>query len=409
MTPDLNGKKFLLLITGGIAAYKTPLLVRGLTGFGAEVQCVLTHGGKQFVAPLALESVSGHKVYGDLFSLTDEAEMGHIRLSREADVIVIAPATADFIGKMAAGLADDLASTILLAADKPVFIAPAMNPVMWQHPAVQDNIRTLTERGVHVIGPESGEMACHEDGLGRMSEPEDIITVLAKFLSGHKPLSGLRAVVTSGPTHEPIDPVRYIANRSSGKQGHAIAKSLAARGADTTLISGPCRQPDPAGVKVVRVETARQMLTACEAAMPCDIFIAAAAVADWRSAEDSAQKIKKDKKQGPPVLAFTENPDILGTISQLKTNRPSLVIGFAAETENVTENAAEKRQRKGCDWIVANAVSAKDNVFGADENAVRLITDNGLENWPRQSKQCVADELATRIAGFFSNLSGDPS
>lgn len=396
-TTALDGKRILLIITGGVAAYKTPYIVRGLFKAGADVRCVLTHGGKQFVSNLALEAVSGNKVYSDLFSLTDEAEMGHIRLSREADLIIIAPATADFVGKMAAGLADDLASTILLATDKPVFIAPAMNPVMWQHPAVQHNIQTLQQRGVHMIGPDTGDMACHEHGIGRMTEPDDIITVLNDFVANDKPLSGIHAVLTSGPTIEPIDPVRYIANRSSGKQGHAIAASLAIKGAKVTLISGPSQQPAPNNVTVISVETAQDMLNAAERSLPCDIFISAAAVSDWRVDHAPENKIKKDSGKQPPALKLIENPDILASISKRTDNRPKLVVGFAAETENVLDNARSKKQRKGCDWIVANSVAADLNVFGSDENAVQLITETDTQTWARQSKQNIADKLTTAI------------
>jgi len=405
-TTTLGGKRILLIITGGVAAYKTPYIVRGLLKSGAEVRCVLTHGGAQFVSNLVLEAVSGNKVYSDLFSLTDEAEMGHIRLSREADLIVVAPATADFIGKMAAGLADDLASTILLATDKPVFIAPAMNPVMWQHPAVQQNVQTIKQRGVHLIGPDTGDMACHENGIGRMVEPDNIIAVLHNFFATDKPLSGIHAVVTSGPTIEPIDPVRYIANRSSGKQGHAIAISLANKGAKVTLISGPCQQPAPDNVTVINVETAQEMLAAVLQSLPCTIFISAAAVSDWRVDRAPEHKIKKDISKKPPALKLIENPDILASISQRSDNRPKLVIGFAAETENVLKNAKSKKQRKGCDWIVANSVARDLNVFGSDENAVQLITKTDTQTWARQPKQNIANKLTTAIIAHMVSAKG---
>jgi len=392
----LRDKRVLLVVSGGIAAYKTPELVRRLREQGARVRAVLTAGGAQFVTALALAAVSEDKVYDQLFSLTDESEMGHIRLSREADVVLVAPATANILAKMAAGLADDLASTALLATDKPVMVAPAMNVRMWEHPATRANIESLKRRGVIVVGPEDGEMACGEFGTGRMSEPETIAEAVAAQLDGAARLKGRRALVTSGPTHEPIDPVRYIANRSSGKQGHAIARALARLGAETTLVSGPTQLPAPPGVTVVDVETADDMLAACRAALPADVAVCAAAVADWRSAERAPSKLKKNGGP-PPPLALALNPDILADLSQPSNRRPRLVIGFAAETENVVAHAQAKRAAKGCDWIVANDVAA-GAAFGADDNTVHLITADGVEDWPKMPKQAVADRLALCIA-----------
>ncbi len=393
-------KRVLLIVTGGIAAYKTPDLVRKLKERGMAVRCVLTRGGAQFVTPLALGAVSGGKVRQEIFDLTDEAEMGHIQLSRDADVLLVAPATADILARMANGLASGLAAAALLATDKPVIAAPAMNVRMWEHPATQANIATLKARGIIFLGPDDGDMACGEYGPGRMAEPAEIAAAVKSFLDGNGKLNGRRAVVTSGPTHEPIDPVRHIANRSSGKQGHAIAGALAKLGAETVLISGPTHLPDPAGVTTVRVESARDMLAACEDALPADIAVCAAAVADWRVANAADQKIKKEAG-GPPALVMAENPDILKTLSQAGNKRPSLVVGFAAETENVIEHAASKRARKGCDWIVANDVSPAAGVFGGDANTVHLISEAGVENWPRMSKADVARRLANRVAGHF--------
>ncbi len=393
----LSGKRILLIVTGGIAAYKTPDLVRRLKERGAQVRCVLTAGGAQFVTPLALGAVTGDKVYQDLFDLTDEQEMGHIQLSRDADVILVAPASADVLAKMAGGLATDLATTALLATDKPVIVAPAMNVRMWEHAATQANIDTLKSRGVTVIGPEDGDMACGEFGPGRMTEPLDIAQALIDFFHGGQPLRGKHALVTSGPTHEPIDPVRYIANRSSGKQGHAIASALAALGARVTLITGPVTLKDPVGVATVHVETARDMLAACAEALPADIAVCAAAVADWRTADQAPEKMKKDGKS-LPALALAENPDILATLSAPGKNRPALVVGFAAETENVVGHAVAKRNRKGCDWICANDVSPETGTFGGDMNRVHLVTGSGVEDWPPQTKTQVGERLAQRIA-----------
>jgi phosphopantothenoylcysteine decarboxylase / phosphopantothenate---cysteine ligase len=391
-------KKILLIVSGGIAAFKALELIRLLRAKNYGVACILTRAGAQFVTPLSLQALSEQKVFSELFSLTDESEMGHIQLSRGADLLVVAPASADLMAKMAAGLADDLASTVLLATDKPVLVAPAMNVRMWQHPATQANLATLTARGVHFVGPDEGAMACHEFGPGRLSEPPAILAAIETLLTRKGPLTGRHAIVTSGPTHEPIDPVRYLANRSSGKQGHAIAAALAALGARVTLVSGPVSQPDPPGTTVRHIETAREMLQACEAALPADIFVAAAAVADWRAATEATGKIKKKPNAAPPPLALTLNPDILATIAQGKQKRPRLVIGFAAETENLQANAAAKRVQKGCDWIVANDVSPVTGIMGGDQNTIHLVTKTGAEDWPRLPKEEVASRLAARIA-----------
>ena len=394
----LEGKKILLIVTGGIAAYKSPDLVRRLRHRGARVRGVLTAGGAEFVTALALGAVSEDKVYETLFSLTDEDEMGHIRLSREADVILVAPATANILAKMASGIADDLASTALLATDKPILCAPAMNVRMWENPATRENLATLAERGVGFIGPEEGDMACGEWGLGRMSEPDRIAEAIEDFFRQGLPLDGARALVTSGPTEEAIDPVRYIANRSSGKQGHAIAGALAQLGAATTLVSGPSHQPDPAGVKVVKVRSAVEMLDACESALPVDVAVMAAAVSDWRVKTVATEKIKKTGAKRPPTLTLVENPDILARLGNAGNSRPRLVIGFAAETGDIIANASRKRERKGCDWIVANDVSPETDTFGGDANTVHLITADGVEDWPRMAKTAVAERLAERVA-----------
>lgn len=398
----LAGKRILLIVSGGIAAYKTPDLVRRLKERGASVRCVLTQGGSQFVTPLALGAVSGEKVYQDLFSLTDEHEMGHIRLSREADVLLVAPASADILARMASGRADDLATTALLATDKPVLIAPAMNVRMWTHAATAANLDVLQKRGVRVIGPEEGDMACGEWGPGRMSEPLAICDALEAFFSGAGRLSGKRALITSGPTYEPIDPVRYIANRSSGKQGHAIADAFSRMGAETTLVTGPSTLADPPGVTVIRIETARQMLEACTGALPADVAVCAAAVADWRVDNEAAEKLKKTPDGALPSLSFAENPDILASLSQAGNERPGLVIGFAAETENVIGHAQAKLTRKGCDWILANDVSPETGTFGGDDNTIHLVRPDGVEAWPTLSKQAVADRLAARVADHFN-------
>ncbi len=397
----LENKKILLIVAGGIAAVKLPDLIRRLRERGASVTCILTKGGAQFVTPLTLASLSGNKAYQDLFSLTDEAEMGHIRLCREADILLVAPATADIMAKMTVGIADDLATTALLATDKPVMIAPSMNVMMWTHPATQANLQTLKAREVQVIGPGAGDLACGEVGDGRMAEVPDIIAALARHFQksqGEGPLKGYRAVVTSGPTHEPIDPVRYIANRSSGKQGHAVATALANLGASVTLVTGPTNEPAPDGATVVNVETAAQMMKACSEALPAEILVCAAAVADWSVAGQTGQKIKKGDKA--PALKLAENPDILATLSQPGPDRPALVIGFAAETENLITNAQLKRASKNCDWIVANDVSTGSGVFSGDANTVHLITADGVEDWPTMPKRAVAERLAERIAKF---------
>lgn len=391
-------KRVLLIVSGGIAAVKSPQLIRGLKDKGIASRCILTRGGARFVTPLALAALSGQKVYEDLFSLNDDNEMGHIELSRSADLIVVAPATAHILARMATGLADDLASTALLATDKPVMVVPAMNVRMWQHPATQLNIETLRARGVIVVGPEQGEMACGEFGFGRLSEPEDIIRAIEDFYSpASLPLGGKRALVTSGPTLEAIDPVRYIANRSSGKQGHAIAAALAELGAETTLVSGPVNEPDPVGVAVIHVQSARDMLKACENVLPTDIAVCAAAVSDWRSAEQAPSKMKKNGS-APPALELALNPDILATLSAASNKRPTLVIGFAAETNDLIAHASKKRSAKGCDWIIANDVSPASGTFGGDDNTVHLISADGVEDWPKMSKLAVARKLAERIA-----------
>ncbi len=392
-------RKLLLIVTGGIAAYKALELVRLATKAGYGVTAVLTKAGAQFVTPLSLQALTGNKVYQELFSLTDESEMGHIELSRAADLVVVAPATADVLAKMAAGLADELASTLLLATDKRVLVAPAMNVRMWQHPATQANMAMLAKRGVLVVPPEDGPMACGEYGPGRLAEPPAILAAIeALFADG--PLKGRHAIVTSGPTHEPIDPVRYIANRSSGKQGHAIAAALAALGARVTLVSGPVSIADPAGVDVMRVETAREMRDAVMAALPADITVCAAAVADWR-VEAAGQKIKKNGSGQPPALRLTENPDILAEISKPGPQRPRLVVGFAAETEKLAEHAAAKRVRKGCDWLVANDVGGTGNM-GGDDNEILLLTDSGVEAWDKMDKTALARKLAARIGEVFA-------
>lgn len=393
----LAGKRILLIIGGGIAAFKALDLIRRLRERGAEVTPVLTPAAEQFVTPLSASALAASKVYRDLFDLTDEAEMGHIELSRAADLVVVAPATADLLGKMAGGLANDLASTLLMATDKRVLVAPAMNVRMWEHPATRRNVVTLRGDGILFVGPEEGAMACGEFGPGRMAEVPQIVEAVEAAL-GDGPLKGRHVLVTSGPTHEPIDPVRYIANRSSGAQGTAIAAALAAQGARVSFITGPAEVPPPAGVSVVRVETAQQMLAAVEAALPADAAIFAAAVADWRVANAGASKIKKDGSGALPVLDFAENPDILATVSQRADGRPPLVVGFAAETDDVIAHATAKRARKGCDWILANDVSPETGIMGGAENAVTLITEAGAEAWPRMSKADVAARLARRIA-----------
>ena len=393
----LAGKRILLIIGGGIAAFKSLDLIRRLRERGASVVPVITKAGQEFVTPLSASGLAAEKVYTDLFDLTDEAEMGHIELSRAADLVVVAPATADLLGKMAGGLANDLASTLLMATDKRVLVAPAMNVRMWEHPACQRNVATLKGDGVLFVGPNEGDMACGEYGPGRMSEPLEIVAAVEAALADG-PLEGKHVVVTSGPTHEPIDPVRYIANRSSGAQGTAIAAALAALGADVTFVTGPADVSPPAGVKVVKVQTAREMLEAVQGALPADAGIFAAAVADWRVVSESGSKIKKDGKGSLPVLEFAENPDILATVSQMEAGRPGLVVGFAAETDDVIAHATVKRTRKGCDWIVANDVSPETGIMGGAENAVTVISAEGAEEWPRMGKDEVARKLAARVA-----------
>jgi phosphopantothenoylcysteine decarboxylase / phosphopantothenate---cysteine ligase len=391
-------KKLLLIVAGGIAAYKSLELIRLATKAGYGVTAVLTKAGAEFVTPLSLQALTGAKVYTDLFSLTDESEMGHIELSRSADLVVVVPATADLLAKMAAGLADDLASTLLLATDKRVLLAPAMNVRMWEHPATQANMALLASRGVLVVAPDDGPMACGEFGPGRLAEPPVILAAIEAALGVTGPLAGRHAIVTSGPTHEPIDPVRYIANRSSGKQGHAIAAALAGLGARVTLVTGPVTLPDPIGVQTMHVETAAEMLATVEAALPADIAVCAAAVGDWRAAETAPQKIKKTN--AAPTLLLTENPDILARLSAAGAHRPKLVVGFAAETENLAEFAAAKRARKNCDWIVANNVGGT-GIMGGEENEVLLVTQAGAEVWPKMDKRVLAVKLADRIKGFF--------
>ncbi len=395
--------RILLVIGGGIAAYKVLELIRRLRDEGLGVRAILTRAGAEFVTPLSVASLSGDKVYDELFSLTDEAEMGHIRLSREADLVVVAPATADLMAKMANGHANDLASTALLATDKPVLIAPAMNPMMWAHPATIRNVAQLRADGVTIIGPDSGDMACGEEGAGRMVEPAVLRDAILARLRPAGLLAGRHAIVTSGPTHEPIDPVRYIANRSSGKQGHAIAAALVAAGCSVTLVAGPSSAPPPPGAKVVNVETAREMADAVTRALPADIAICAAAVADWRPAEAAAQKLKKEAGTSAPLIAMTPNPDILKALSEPGPERPRLVIGFAAETDAVVEHARTKLERKGCDWLLANDVSPKTGTFGGDRNRVTLLTGDGeAEVWPELDKSALAKRLVERIAGAFA-------
>ncbi|MDA0962508.1 MAG: bifunctional phosphopantothenoylcysteine decarboxylase/phosphopantothenate--cysteine ligase CoaBC [Proteobacteria bacterium] len=396
----LTGKRILLIIGGGIAAYKTLELIRLLAAQGASVTPVLTRAGAEFVTPLSVAALAGAKVHQDLFDLTEEAEMGHIRLSRSADLVVVAPATADLMAKMAGGLANDLASTLLLATDTPVLIAPAMNVRMWEHAATRRNRTVLEADGIACVGPNAGDMACGEHGPGRMAEPAEIVAAIAAQLAAG-PLAGRRIVVTSGPTHEPIDPVRYIANRSSGAQGTAIARALAELGAQVVFVTGPASVPPPSGVEVVRVETARQMADAVAASLPADAGVFAAAVADWRVKSASDRKLKKSR-DGLPVLEFDENPDILATVAKMGAGRPRLVVGFAAETDDVEAHATAKRARKGCDWIVANDVSPATGIMGGTENAVTLITAEGAEAWPRMGKDAVARELARRIAAALA-------
>ena len=390
----LDGRRILLIVGGGIAAYKALDLVRRMRALGAIVRPVLTRAGQEFVTPLSLAALAESPAYTDLFSLKDEAEMGHIRLAREADLILVAPATADLLAKMALGLADDLASTLLLAADKPILVAPAMNHRMWEHPATRANLATLAARGVGVIAPTVGAMACGETGPGRLAETEAILAAIDAAIGRSGALAGRRALVTSGPTREPIDPVRFLGNRSSGKQGHAIAAALAALGADCVLVTGPTALADPRGVRSVHVETAEQMLEACRAALPADVAVCAAAVTDWRPAKPAARKLKKNGR--PPELALTETPDVLKALAAAGNLRPRLVVGFAAETEQLVARAQAKRAAKGCDWIVANDVSG--DVLGGEDNTVVLVTASAVEPWPRLSKREVGRRLADRVA-----------
>ena len=395
----LNGRRILLIIGGGIAAYKSLQLIRELQKKGAEVLPVMTKSAAKFVTPLSVSALSKNKVYSDLFDLNDEAEMGHIELSRSSDLIIVAPATANLMAKMAFGLATDLPSTLLLATDTPVLIAPAMNVRMWEHPATQNNCKTLIKNGVHFSGPDEGDMACGEFGFGRMSEPETIVKAASDILF-NGPLKGKHIVITSGPTHEPIDPVRYIANRSSGNQGSEIANALTSLGAKVTFITGPSSYKFPESCEIIKVETAIEMLDAVEANMPCDIAIFSAAVSDWRVEKKNTNKIKKNQSKDVLKINFIENPDILKTISKMKMNRPKLVIGFAAETNNLIENATEKRIRKGCDWILLNDVSPGTGIMGGNENHITLISADEIQEWPRMSKTAVAKKLGQKIVDY---------
>ncbi len=403
----LHGRRVLLIVCGGIAAYKALELVRLLTGRGCAVRCVLTESGARFVTPLSLQALSGAPVHTTLWSLTEESEMGHIALSRSADLVVVCPASADILARMAAGLASDLATTLLLATDTPVLAAPAMNVRMWEHPATRANLATLRARGVHVVGPDEGVMACNEFGPGRLSEPPAILDAISALLSATpvpQDLSGRHALVTAGPTHEPIDPVRYLANRSSGRQGYAIAAALAARGARVTLVSGPTALPAPPGAVRVPVETAREMLAACEAAGAADVAVLTAAVADWRAASPSPAKLKKQPGQDALSLHLTLNPDILATLSRPGPARPALVVGFAAETDTLLDHARAKRVAKNCDWIVANDVGPEGGVMGGLHNQVHLVTAAGTEHWPRLGKTEVGSRLAARIAVHLTGV-----
>lgn len=406
----MRGKSVLLIVGGGIAAYKSLELVRVLKKRRVSSRAILTSAGAQFVTPLSVASLTGEKVYQDLFSLTDESEMGHIELSRAADIVVVAPATADLMGKMANGLANDLASTALLATDKRVLMAPAMNVRMWNSPSVQRNLAALKKDGVLFVGPDDGEMACGEFGPGRMAEPEAIADAIEAALlqSAPGPLTGIRALVTAGPTQEPLDPVRFIANRSSGKQGYAIADALARAGAQTTLVSGPVELVAPTHVKLVKVTTAREMLAACESALPADVGVFTAAVADWRPETVMNNKMKKREGGSVPDLKLAQNPDILATIAQ-SGKRPRLVIGFAAETDDVVKNAKAKLAKKNADWIVANDVSPETGTFGGDLNTVHVITGTGVDSWPPATKTDVAARLAARIAAVLGPKSGAPA
>ena len=393
----LKGKRILLIVTGGVAAFKSLELVRQIRSAGGEVRAILTKSAAEFVTPLSLQALTEDRVYSDIFSLTDESEMGHIQLSRNSDLIVVSPATANFLAKMRLGICDDLASTVVLATDKPVIVAPAMNVRMWDHAATQENIITLKDRNIKFIGPNEGEMACGEYGLGRMSEPSEIVSGIQSILEQNQPLLGKTALVTAGPTREPIDPVRFIANRSSGKQGYAIAEALAAAGAETTLVTGPTNLPVPSGMRVLKIETADEMLAHCLESLPVDVAVCAAAVADWKVANKSEQKIKKQKNINHGNLLLNQNADILKTLSNADNNRPSLVIGFAAETEDILKNGIRKRKEKNCDWILANDVAMGTQTFGGDNNAIHFISQKGTEEWPIMKKEDVARYLAKKI------------
>jgi phosphopantothenoylcysteine decarboxylase/phosphopantothenate--cysteine ligase len=399
----LEGRNVLLIIGAGIAAYKSLELIRRLRERGVGIRSVMTEGATHFITPLSVAALTENKVYRDLFSLTDESEMGHIRLSRESDLIVVAPATANLMARMAAGMADDLAATVLLATDKRVLLAPTMNVMMWNHAATQANVKLLRSRGIVTVGPGSGDLACGEVGSGRMAEPHEIIAAI-EYMFSARPLEGTSALVTSGPTYEAIDPVRFIGNRSSGKQGHAIAAALQRAGARTTLISGPTHEPDPPGVSLVRIESANEMLAAVERVLPVDIAVCAAAVADWRVATPANAKMKKGDG-GPPTLSMVENPDILTHISKAGARRPRLVVGFAAETENVVANARAKLTKKGCDWVLANDVSPATGTFGGDHNTLHLVTKDGVEDWPTLTKLEVAARLAERVSRHLAPAS----
>ncbi|WP_215766924.1 bifunctional phosphopantothenoylcysteine decarboxylase/phosphopantothenate--cysteine ligase CoaBC [Gluconobacter cerinus] len=390
-------RRILLIVGGGIAAYRALELVRLLKADNVSVTPVMTDAAKAFITPLSLEALSGEQVHDALFAPTQESEIGHIALARSADLVVVCPATANLMARMAHGMADDLATTLLLATTTPILLAPAMNVRMWEHPATQANLALLKERGVRVVGPDEGSMACGEFGPGRLSQPDVIRDAILEALASDHSLAGRHALVTAGPTVEPLDPVRFLSNHSSGKQGYAIAAALAARGAKVTLVSGPVTLPVPAGVVCVKVQTAREMLGACEAALPAEIAVCTAAVSDWRAKAAAQGKIKKTS-EGPPVLELVENPDILATLCRL-ANRPKLIVGFAAETDDVLDNAVAKRQRKGCDWLVANDV--RRGVFGADRNLVSLITETGIETWPEMDKSQVAGKLVQRISDVF--------
>ncbi len=400
----LDDKRILLIISGGIAAYKSLELIRRLREHGAKVRCALTNSAAKFITPLSVATLSEDRVYGELFSLTEESEIGHIKLSRDADLVVVAPATANILAKMAHGIADDLVTTLLLATDKDILVAPAMNVRMWQHAATQENIATLQARNIIFSGPIEGSMACGEYGLGKMIEPHQIYQEIARYFSAPGPLTGRRAIVTSGPTYEAIDPVRYIGNRSSGKQGHAIAAALSGMGADTVLVTGPTNQEDPRGVEIVRIESALEMHNAVLNLLPADIAVCAAAVADWRVAKITNSKIKKMNLSKPPHIELIENPDVLHELSAVGYKRPKLLVGFAAETEQIVKNAVKKRASKGCDWIIANNVSPATGTFGGDTNIIHLVTEDGTEDWPEMHKTEIANRLAKRIAEHFVNL-----